>query len=91
MKEHTVKLTGDTKKYVVELPNEADKTCALDQFIKALDFVKEADEFKTVQLQRYLKCGFGTVCKVLDALCVLCAVEKNGDPPNIKYISLMKQ
>jgi hypothetical protein len=33
-------------------------------------------EFKLVDLQRYLQCGFGTACKVRDALVVLCVIEK---------------
>ena len=85
IKEHDIELPDGTKKYVVELPYEVDKTCALDHFIKSLEFVKEVNEFTTAQLQRYLKCGYGTVCKVLDALCTLCVVEKISGPPNIIY------
>ena len=90
MKKYTVELPDGTKKYVVELPNEVDKTCALDPFIKSLDFVKKTDEFKTSQLQRYLQCGYGTVCKVLDALCSLCVIEKISGPPCPLFRSLLK-
>ena len=90
MKEYTVELFDGTKEYVVELPDVVDKTCALEPFLNSLDFVKGVDEFKTAQLQRYLKCGYGTVCKVLDALCALCVVEKFSCPPNIIYKNLLK-
>ena len=90
MKEYTVELPDGTKKYIVALPDEADKTCALYPFIKSLDFLKEVNEFKTAQLQRFLKCGYGTVRKVLDALCNLCVIEKISDPPNIIYKNLLK-
>lgn len=90
IKEYDVDLPDGTKKYVVEFSDEVDKTCALEWFIKSLDFVKETDEFRTAQLQRYLKCGYGTVCKVLDALCTLCIIEKISDPPNIIYKNLLK-
>lgn len=90
IKEYDVELADGTKEYVVEFTDEADKTCALEPFIKALDFVKEKDEFKTVQLQRYLQCGYGTVCKVLDALCAICAIEIKSGPPHTIYKSLLK-
>jgi hypothetical protein len=44
--------------------------------LQSLDFVKANEEFKVVDLQRYLQCGFGTACKVRDALVVLCVIEK---------------
>ena len=90
MKEYTVKLPDGVTEYVVELPNEVDKTCALEWFIKSLDFVKDTDEFKIVELHRYLRCSYGTVGKVLDALCTLCVIEKISDPPNIIYKNLLK-
>ena len=79
------------KEYTCELPDKQDKSCKLSFFLSALDFVRERDEFKTCDLQRYLKCGYGTVCKVLDALCMLCVVEIIEGPPHIKYRSLMAQ
>ncbi len=90
MKEYTVELPDGTKEYVVEFSDEADKTCALEPFIKSLEFVKETEEFKTAQLQRYLKCGYGTVCKVLDALRALCVIEIVSGPPYPIYKSLLK-
>ena len=79
------------EKYTLEFPNTQDKSCGLGFFLRSLNFVREVEEFKTSDLQRYLRCGYGTVCKVLDALCVLCAIEKIGEPPNLKYGSLIKK
>ena len=72
------------EEFVVELPGEENKTCALEEFLESLDFVKENEEFKLVDLQRYLQCGFGIACKVRDALIALCAIEKM-DEPSCKY------
>lgn len=90
IKEYDVELPDGTKEYIVEFTDEPDKKCALEPFIKSLEFVKETDEFKIVQLQRYLQCGYGTVSNVLDALCALCVVEKISGPPNIIYKNLLK-
>ena len=64
------------EEFIVELPDEEDKSCALEPFLQSLDFVKNNEEFKLVDLQRYLQCGYGTACKVRDALVVLCVIEK---------------
>lgn len=64
------------EEFIVDLPDEEDKTCALEPFLQSLDFVKANEEFKVVDLQQYLQCGFGTACKVRDALVVLCVIEK---------------
>ena len=85
----TIELPDGTIEYVIEFSDEIDKACALEPFIKSLDFVKKAEEFKTSGLQRYLKCGYGTVCKVLDALCALCVIEKISGPPCPIYRSLL--
>ena len=77
------------KKEMIELPDEEDKTCALEAFMKSLDFVKENEEFKLVGLQRYLQCGFGTACKVRDALVVLCVIE-TVEEPSRKYKRIEK-
>ena len=78
------------KQYIVELPGEIKENCKLEFFMLSLDFVKENDEFSTAEMQRYLKCGYGTVSKVLDALCTLCVIEKISGPPSLKYKSLLK-
>jgi hypothetical protein len=48
--------------------------------LQSLDFVKANEEFKLVDIQRYLGCGFGTACKVRDALVALCVIEKIKEP-----------
>lgn len=63
-----------------------DKSCALKKFMKSLDFIKENKEFNMVDIQRYLKCGYGTACKVCDALVALCVVEKRDTLPMFKVI-----
>ena len=75
--------------YIVDLPEEEDKTCALEAFLKSLDFVKENEEFKLVDLQRYLQCRFGTACKVRDALVALCVIERM-DELSCKYKRIEK-
>ena len=77
------------KKEMIELPDEEDKTSALEAFMKSLDFVKENEEFKLVGLQRYLQCEFGTACKVRDALVALCVIERM-DEPSRKYKRIEK-
>jgi hypothetical protein len=69
------------EEFIVELPDMVDKTCALEAFLKSLDFVKNNEEFKLVDLQRYLMCGFGTACKVRDALVALCVIEMEEESP----------
>ena len=34
------------EEFIVELPDEEDKTCVLEQFMQSLDFVNENEEFK---------------------------------------------
>lgn len=75
--------------YIVELPNEIDKTCKLDFFFAALEFVKYSEEFFISDLHRHLKCRYGTVGSVLDALCLLNVIEKISEPPKIRYRSLI--
>ena len=75
--------------FIVELLDEEDKTCALEAFLKSLDFVKENEEFKLVDLQRYLQCGFGTACKVRDAFVALCVIEMLEESPR-KYRRMKK-
>lgn len=85
IKECTIEHPEGAKEYVVELTDKTDNICKLDWFLKSLEFVRETEEFKTSDLQRYLKCGYGTVCKVLDALCTLCIIEIIEGPPNLRY------
>ena len=62
--------------YTISLPNTTDKTNALSHFLAAVAFLDGREEFSKAELQRHLKCGYGTVSKVLDALYVLCVVDK---------------
>ena len=77
------------EEFIVDLPDEEDKTCALEPFLQSLDFVKANEEFKVVDLQRYLQCGFGTACKVRDALITLGVVEMLENPSR-KYKRIKK-
>ena len=69
---------------VAMLPEELEKTCIIDKFLSALEFIKTAEEFRTVAMQRYLKCGYSDTCRVIDALVLLGAIEKLVDTP-VKY------
>jgi hypothetical protein len=75
IKKYTVASPDGTKEYVVEFSDEEDKISKLSVFLTSLDFLRESEEFTTAQLQRFLKCAYGTVCKVIDALCLLCVIE----------------
>ena len=61
--------------------SDKERVCALDKFFYALDFVRQTDEFGVADLQKYLKCGFGTLCKITDALSALDIVEPTGGFP----------
>lgn len=78
------------KEYTVELTCEENKTCKLNFFLASLDYVREAGEFTTADLQRHLKCGYGTVSRVLDALCLLNSIEKISGPPRPIYRGVLK-
>jgi hypothetical protein len=91
IKEYTIEHPDGAKEYVVELTDKTDNTCKLDWFLESLKFVRETEEFKTFDLQRYLRCGYGTVIKVLEALSVLRVVEIIEGPPDIKYRSLVRK
>ena len=90
LKEYTVELPNGTKEYVVELTDEPNKPCLLEPFLKSLDFVRERETFNTADIHKYLKCGYGTVSKVLDGLCSLYVIEKISGPPHTIYKSLIK-
>ena len=66
------------------LPENSEKTYIIDKFLSALEFVKTVEEFKTVDMQRYLKCGYGNTCRVIDALILLGAIE-NLEVTPVKY------
>ena len=60
-----------------------------DLLVIAESFAKENEEFKAVDLQRHLKCGFGTVTGVLDALCDSYIIEAQNTTPRT-YKSLIE-
>lgn len=78
VREFEVKFPNGTTKYYVEFSDDYTVTCALEEFNKSIDFVRGREEFCTADIQRHLKCGFGTVCKVLDALRALCVIEETA-------------
>ena len=74
----------------LKFPEAPDKRCALKQFMKSLEFVKHYKEFKIVDLQRFLQCGYGTAVKVKTALCALWVIEEKEGPPK-RFIRLMEE
>ena len=55
--------------YTVELPeSKEERTYNPELYTSAVTFAEENGEFKAVDLQRHLQCGFSTVVKILDAL-----------------------
>ena len=60
---------------------EMEKTCIMDKFLSALEFVKTTEDFKTVDMQRYLKCGYSDTRRILDALLLLGIITKTENTP----------
>ena len=60
-------------------PEETEKSRTIDNFIehlkKSLEFIKTTETFKTVDLQRYLRCGYSDTYRVLDILVLFGVVE----------------
>ena len=75
-------------------PEETEKSRIIDNFIehlkKALEFITTTEVFKTVDIQRYLRCGYSDTCRVLDALILIGVVEKTEAAPS-KYIIKIKE
>ena len=72
------------------LPEETEKTCIIDTFLRSLEFIKTVEEFKTVDMQRYLRCGYGDTCRIIDALLLLGVAKKTDAAPS-KYIITIKE
>ena len=72
------------------LPEETEKTCIIDTFLRSLEFIKTTGAFKTVDMQRYLRCGYGDTCRVIDALLLLGVAKKTDAAPS-KYIITIKE
>ena len=56
-------------------------SCGLKSFLNSLCFVREKEEFSTAQLQRHLRCGYGKVSKVIDALVALRVIAATETRP----------
>ena len=74
-------MVDSNKEYTFEeiaamLPAETEKICIIDKFLSALQFIKTTEEFKTVDMQRYLKCGYGDTRRILDTLMLLGVIEE---------------
>lgn len=67
------------------LPQEARKRCILDKFLSSLTFINAQNSFKVVDLQRYLKIGYGDVVRIIDALVLLSVIKKSEGTPT-KYV-----
>lgn len=76
------------------LPEETEKSRVIDKFIEhlkeSLEFIKTTGAFKTVDMQRYLRCGYGDTCRVIDALLLLGVAKKTDAAPS-KYIITIKE
>ena len=82
------------KERVLKFTDEEDNLPELRQFLSTSKFLCENEEFTTAQMQRYLRCGYGTVCKVLDTLCLLCVIEViecSQSSGGCRYRRLMKR
>lgn len=77
------------------LPEETEKSRVIDKFIEhlkeSLEFIKTTGAFKTVDMQRYLRCGYSDTCRVLDTLVLLGAVEKTGAAPSTYIIKIKEK
>ena len=72
-------------------PEATEKSRIIDNFIKnikkSLEFIKTTETFKTVDLQRYLRCGYGDTCRVLDTLVLFGVIKEDAEEyiPGGKY------
>ncbi len=89
-------MIDNDKKYTFEevlamLPEETEESRILDKFMQllknSLEFIRTTDEFKTVDMQRYLKCGYSYAWRVIDTLLLLGLIEEDVEEyiPGGKY------
>ncbi len=75
------------------LPEETEKSRIIDKFMqhlkKSLEFIKTAEEFKTVDMQRYLKCGYGYAWRVIDTLVLFGVIMETENTP-VRYKVVLK-
>ena len=79
------------KEYTAVFPDKKNEGCKLGFLLSSLDFLQEREKFKMSELQRYLMCGYGTVIRVIDALCILGVIDRVGSSPCIEYIRLIEK
>ena len=61
--------------------------CKLPLFMRALDFIRENETFRTANLQRFLHTGYSRVIKVIDALLALGIIEISDEKERpIRYV-----
>lgn len=70
---------------VAMLPDKRKKRSVLDKFLSSLAFISIQNSFKVVDIQQYLKIGYGDTARIIDALVLLGVIEKSDEVP-IKYI-----
>lgn len=75
-----IKTIDANEKYMLDdlaamLPEKTDKTLIIDSFLAALEYVRAKEEFKEVDIQHCLKCGYNTVWRIVDAFKTLGVVE----------------
>ena len=77
--------------FLAMFPEETEESRIIDKFMQhlknSLEFIKTTEEFKTVDMQRYLKCGYSDTCRVLDALVLFSVIEEDVEEyiPGGKY------
>lgn len=78
---------------LARLPKGTEKSRILDIFMQllenSLEFIKTTKEFKTVDMQRYLKCGYGDTGRILDALVLFGLIEESEEMPK-KYKTMYR-
>lgn len=68
-------------------PDEYNKANLLSKFLYSIAFIRSQDVFKVVDIQRYLKAGYGDTTRVIDALVLLGIIEKiNGASTKYRVI-----
>ena len=77
-KEHTF------DEIIALLPDKQNNRCVLNKFLSSLAFIKTHKIFNIVDIQRYLKIGYGDTARIIDALVVLGVVE-NSDEISTKF------
>ena len=78
------------KKYTFDeiiamLPDKSNNLCLLDKFITSLTFIGAQNSFNVVDMQRYLKIGYGDTARIIDALVLLGVIKKSEGTPT-KYV-----